>query len=218
MTRWGMVVDLKRCIGCYACIIACKSENGTPKGIFWAKVLEREEGEYPNVRKLFLPIRCNHCLNAPCVTVCPTGASYTRDKDNLVLVDQNKCIGCGACVIACPYDARYKYEHEEGYFGEQLTPYEKEAYRKHTVGTVQKCTFCVHRIDVGLDPACVDGCPTRALIFGDLENLESEVCKLMRDNHNFALRPDLETEPSIFYLNALRKTELKEGRAVEVTA
>ncbi|MFQ5873967.1 MAG: 4Fe-4S dicluster domain-containing protein [Dehalococcoidia bacterium] len=217
MTRWGMVVDLKRCIGCWACVVACKSENGTPQGIFWAKVLERTEGKFPDVRRSFLPIRCNHCLKPPCLEACPTGATHTRDKDNLVLIDQDKCIGCEACVIACPYDARSLYEGTKGYFGDGLTPYEEVAYKKHQVGTVLKCNFCVHRIDKGLEPACVEGCPTRALTFGDLDDPESEVSQLRRNNNSFQLRPDLGTDPSTFFLPSDRKTELRNGRdAVEV--
>ncbi len=206
MTRWGMVVDLKRCIGCWACIVACKSENATPPDIFWTKVLEREEGTYPDVRKLFLPVRCNHCLNPPCVEACPTKATYVREQDNIVMMDQDKCIGCEACVIACPYDARYIYEHKDGYYGKELTPFEEVGYQKHQIGTIQKCSFNVERIDRGLNPACVDACPTRTLVFGDLDDPDSEVSHLRKDNDSFQLRPDLGADPSIFYLDAHRET------------
>lgn len=201
MTRWGMVIDLKRCIGCESCMIACKAENGTPPGIFWAKVLEREEGDYPAVRRTFLPVRCNHCLNPPCLQACPTGATYRRSQDNLVLIDQGKCIGCQACVIACPYDARAIWEGGNGYYGSQgLTPFEEVKYQRHRVGTVQKCDFCSDRVDSGLLPACVVTCPAGSLNFGDLDDPNSNVSSLRRQRSNLQLRADLGTDPSIFYL------------------
>ncbi len=198
--RLGMVTDLKRCIGCESCVIACKAENATPPDIFWAKVMEREEGKYPTVHKIFLPVRCNHCLKAPCVEVCPTGASSHRAEDNLVLIDQEKCIGCQSCMIACPYEARYLWENGHGYYGDSLTPYEVQGYQKHRAGTVQKCDFCSDRISNGLDPACVQTCPTKALAFGDLDDSNSEVSLLRRQRTDFQLRSDLGTDPSIYYL------------------
>jgi len=198
--RWGMAIDLKRCIGCQSCTIACKQENGTPPGIFWMRVLEQEEGKYPVARKVFLPIRCNHCVNPPCVPVCPTGASHQREKDNLVMMDQNKCIGCRACVVACPYQVRFLAEDTHGYYGETLTPYEAKSYQKWQPRTVQKCNFCVERIENGLQPACVQTCPTRALVYGDLNDPQSELCKLVRERSHFQPRAELGTDPSLYYL------------------
>jgi len=211
MTRWGMVIDLKRCIGCWACIVACKSENSTPPNIFWTKVLEREEGTYPDVRRLFLPIRCNHCLNPPCVEACPTNATYVRKEDNIVMMNSNKCIGCQACVIACPYDARYMYKDKKGYFGKELTPFEEVGYKQHEIGTIQKCNFNVDRIDKGLNPACVEACPTKTLNFGDFDDPESHVSKLKKTNESTQLRPELGADPSIFYLDAYRETAEVDG-------
>jgi molybdopterin-containing oxidoreductase family iron-sulfur binding subunit len=198
--RWGMAIDLKRCVGCQSCTLACKAENGTPREVFWMRVLEKEEGTYPQARKVFLPVRCNHCAEPPCVPVCPTGASYKRSRDNLVLINQDKCIGCRACIVACPYQVRFIPEDTKGYYGEELTPYEAKRYQRWQPRTVQKCTFCEHRLEVGDQPACVQTCPTRALIFGDLNDPESEISKLVRSRNHFQPRAELGTDPSVYYL------------------
>lgn len=198
--KWGMAIDLKRCTGCQACTMACKVENGTPRGVFWTRVLEKEEGTYPLAYKVFMPVRCNHCANPPCVPVCPTGASYQRAIDNLVLIDQDKCIGCHSCVVACPYQVRFIPGNDKGYYGAEKTPYEEVSYRAWQVGTAQKCTLCVHRIDEGLEPACVETCPTRALVFGDLNDPESEISDLVRERSNFQPRAELGFDPCVFYL------------------
>ena len=200
VVKWGVAVDLKRCTGCQACTMACKVENGTPPGVFWTRVLEQEEGTYPHAYKVFMPLRCNHCASPPCVPVCPTGASYKREEDNIVLVDQDKCIGCHSCVVACPYQVRYIPENDEGYYGANTTPYEKKAYQDWQVGTAQKCTLCVHRIDKGLEPACVETCPPKALTFGDLNDPESEISKLIAQRTNFQPRAELGADPCVFYL------------------
>lgn len=198
--RWGVAVDLRRCTGCQACTVACKLENGTPPGVFWTRVLEKEEGVYPFAYRVFMPLRCNHCGDPPCVPVCPTGASYQRDTDNLVLVDQDKCIGCRSCVIACPYQVRFVPDSDQGYFGDRKTPYEEESYRHWQAGTAQKCTLCVHRIDAGRAPACVETCPPRALVFGNLNDPESEISVLIRQRSHFRPRPELGTDPCVYYL------------------
>ncbi len=200
VVKWGVAVDLKRCTGCQACTMACKVENGTPRGVFWTRVVEKEEGTYPFAYKVFMPLRCNHCADPPCVDVCPTGANHQREKDNLVLIDQEKCIGCHSCVVACPYQARFIPDNDEGYYGADKTPYEEVTHRGWQVGTAQKCTLCVHRIDQGLEPACVETCPTRALVFGDLNDPGSEISELIRQRSNFKPRAELGTDPSVFYL------------------
>jgi len=197
--KWGVAVDLKRCTGCQACTLACKLENGTPPDIFWTRVLEKEEGTFPFAYKVFMPLRCNHCAEPPCVPVCPTGASYVRKQDNLVLIDQDACIGCRACVVACPYQVRFVADSDEGYY-EELTPYESASYTKWQVGTAQKCTLCVDRIDRFLSPACVETCPPKALIFGDLNDPQSEISKLVRQRAHFRPRAELGTDPCVFYL------------------
>ncbi len=199
--RWGMAIDLKRCVGCQSCTLACKMENGTPPDVFWMRVMEKEEGKFPAARTVFMPLRCNHCAEPPCVPVCPTGASYVRDKDNLVLIDQNKCIGCRACVVACPYQVRFIAESGRGYYGDRKTPYEATSYQKWQPRTAMKCTFCVHRIDEGLQPACVQTCPTRALVFGDLNDTGSEISQMVRSRVRAQPRAELGTDPSLFYLS-----------------
>lgn len=201
MTRWGMVIDLDRCIGCNACTVACKIENGTPPDHYWARVYTEEEGTYPNVRTTYVPVLCNHCDDAPCVTVCPTGASYKR-ADGIVLVNQGTCIGCRFCMMACPYANRFYLRHgtlEAGYHGER-TAFEDAKWEAFTEGTVTKCTFCAHRVDDGLEPACVVTCPTDARIFGDLEDPDSKPSALIRERNGKQPLEELGTSPSVYYV------------------
>lgn len=202
MTRWGMVIDLKRCVGCQACTMACKAENGTPPDVFFTRVLEDEVGTFPQTARQFVPVLCNHCRNAPCVEVCPTGASY-RTAEGIVLVDKDVCVGCRACYVACPYNNRFYVDHgalETGYFGE-LTAYERQAYAAFEPGTVIKCTFCQHRLQQGLQPACVTTCPTEARVFGDLDDPTSKVNGLIRQRRGYQPLAELGTDPSVFYLD-----------------
>ena len=186
MPRYAMAIDLSLCVGCAACAVACKMENEVPPGVFNLWIREREVGEYPNLVVEFRPEQCLHCENAPCVPVCPTGASY-QTKDGLVLVDPKKCIACGACIAACPYDARYL----------------------HPAGYVSKCTFCAHRLEKGKVPACVETCPTYCRTFGDLEDPESPVAKALKAAERVdVLRPEQGTRPKLFYLNAPSKKGL----------
>ena len=199
--KWGVAVDLKRCVGCQSCTMACKAENGTPPGIFWTRVIEKEEGTYPFASTVFMPMRCNHCSDPPCVPVCPTGASYQREHDNIVLVDQDQCVGCHACVVACPYQARFIPDNATGYYGKQIpTAYEQTKFKEWQAGTTQKCTLCVDRLDRGLEPACIQTCPTRALVIGDLNNPQSEISKLIEQRPRFQPRAELGTDPNVFYL------------------
>ena len=202
MTRWGMVIDLQVCVGCHSCTAACKSSNGTPPDIFFSRVHEFESGEYPDARREFLPVLCNHCEDPPCVDVCPTGASFQRE-DGIVGVNGEICIGCRSCALACPYDHRHYVEHgtlKKGYFDGDLTLYEKAKYPRWTEGTVIKCDFCMDRVDQGLKPACVETCPAGARIFGDLSDPESEVSTLLRVNESFTLLPEAGTNPSVHYI------------------
>ena len=186
MPRYAMAIDLSLCVGCAACAVACKMENEVPPGVFNLWIREREVGEYPNLVVEFRPEQCLHCENPPCVPVCPTGASY-QTKDGLVLVDPKKCIACGACIAACPYDARYL----------------------HPAGYVSKCTFCAHRLEKGKVPACAETCPTYCRTFGDLEDPESPVAKALKAAERVdVLRPEQGTRPKLFYLNAPSKKGL----------
>lgn len=210
MARLGMVFDLFRCIGCHACTIACKAHNGTPPGIFWAKVLEKEVGKYPTAKRIFLPTACNHCKEPPCRDVCPTGATEKRE-DGIVTIDPDKCIGCRACMAACPYDARYYLKKITPYYpiSEQnpapgFTPFEEWVYKTkpwHQEGTVQKCTLCSDRLEEGKEPSCVETCPTNARTFGDFDDPISEVSKLVVQRRGFQLREEEATDPSIFYID-----------------
>ena len=149
--RWGMVIDLKRCIGCYGCQLSCKAEHGTPPGVFFARVLKQEEGRYPTVRQLFLPVLCFHCEDPPCVEVCPTGASF-KWADGIVDIDSEKCVGCRACMMACPYTQRYYHDEQSFYFPDNgPTPYERARTERHEAGTVMKCNFCRDRVRAGRD-------------------------------------------------------------------
>ena len=199
MTRWGMVLDLDRCVGCYSCSVACKTENGTPEGVWYAPVYEKEFGHYPTTKRLFIPALCMHCEDPLCRKACPTGAIRKRD-DGVVLVDQTVCCGTRACVAACPYGALNYVESVGGEFGPDLIGLE-EAMVKTVPGTVQKCTFCVHRIDAGnFEPACVQTCPTQCRIFGDLDDPESRVSRLIRERNGVQPRPEAGTNPSVYYL------------------
>lgn len=190
--RKAMVIDLDRCIGCNACAVACKAEHGVRLGGFRSWVSEEEVGTYPSVTREFLPRLCNHCKNAPCQKVCPTGAT-SRRSDGIVMVDQSRCIGCRHCMEACPYNARY--------FNSQHDPKDEQNWFKaRTHGTVDKCDFCSRRVDAVGEPACVGTCPGSARIFGDLEDPGSRVSQLLKASSSATLLEDLGTEPSVFYI------------------
>ncbi|PRR75044.1 4Fe-4S dicluster domain-containing protein [Neomoorella humiferrea] len=176
MTRLAMIFDLKKCAGCYACVVSCKMENGTRPGVNWNHVHTVEWAEFPSARQTFIPTQCMHCDNPPCVKVCPTGAS-TKMENGIVAVDYDKCIGCRYCLSACPYEARIMNERETTNFKDKLMPYEEELYKNHRLNVAEKCTFCIHRVTNGKLPACVVNCPGKARIFGDLDAPDSAVKK-----------------------------------------
>lgn len=194
---YGMLIDLKKCIGCHACSVACKEAHGTRPGVRRSKVERKCEGTYPDVRQTAYPMLCMHCENAPCVEMCPTGASVKRD-DGIVVINKDDCIGCKTCMNACPYDARQFSENEDGYFGAELNEYEDVMYPTMPAGTMDKCTFCAERIDAGEGQmqACVAACPGGARVFGDLDSLKAEA----EANGGFQLTPEEGTNPSVWYL------------------
>jgi len=211
MTRYGMVIDLRRCIGCDTCTIACKATNATQRGTMWNRVLKYESGKYPNSRINFLPITCMHCQEPECEKVCPTGATHRRD-DGIVTVDYDKCIGCRYCMVACPYAARYFLDKARTYYPNYVTAYEELNLDKNELGAVQKCNFCLERVEQGLQPACVVSCPTSARFFGDLDDADSEVSRLIRERDGFVLNPELNTKPSVYYLPSEQRVTTEEPR------
>ena len=205
MARYGMVIDLKRCYGCYSCVMACKVKNHTPPGVFWARVLKGEAGTYPNVVRQALPILCMHCEDPGCVRVCPTGATYL-DDDGVCVIDTDICVGCKYCFMGCPYGARYAVEDWGSYFPEGLprTPLEefqaKAFEEKSGFGVPTKCDFCADRRALGKQPSCVDACPAEARIFGDLDDPNSEISFLVKTRRGFVLKPEMGTRPKVYYL------------------
>lgn len=197
--RYGMAVDLKRCIGCTGCSVVCKAENATPPGVLWLRVVKQESGTYPQVRRFSMPIQCMHCDEPPCLEVCPTGATF-KHPNGIVDINADKCVGCRYCMMACPYDQRFFNDGESCYFEEGPTPYEEVGYRRHQEGVVSKCNFCLPRLNQGLEPACVANCMTKARTFGDLDDPNSEVSKLIRDRGGYQLYPELGTSPAVHYL------------------
>ena len=190
--RYGMVIDLRKCVGCHACTVACKMEHSTPEKCFNTWVEEWNVGEYPKVSGAKLPKLCNHCLNAPCIDVCPTDATY-HTIGGAVVIDEEKCIGCGACANACPYDARYINEE------------------RNKAG---KCNFCIQRAEAGLLPACVSTCISHARYFGDLNDPDSVVSKLISENKAEGLKEELGLDVAVYYIGL--DELLKDGEPEEV--
>lgn len=179
--HYGMLIDVRRCIGCHACSVSCKAEFDVPLGATRSWVEYVEKGDYPDVSRSFLPRLCNQCSEPQCVSVCPTGATYKRKEDGVVVVDADICIGCKYCLEACPYDVRF------------INP---------ATGTADKCDFCLHRVEKGVEPACVNACMGEARIFGDLNDPTSKIAKTIAANPVTVLRPEMGTKPNVFYIAA----------------
>lgn len=208
MARLGMLIDLTRCIGCDACTVACKQENGTPADVFFARVLNIEAGSFPDVRRVYLPVLCNHCEDPACLKACPNKAIFKRE-DGIVLIDEDRCRGTGACVSACPYGNIILKPEDKWYLPED-EPYETQHVKERIKpGVARKCTLCAHRVDDGLDPACVVACPTTARIFGDLDDEDSRISRYIRDQEEqtgrspFHLLPEAGTKPTMSYLSPM---------------
>jgi phenylacetyl-CoA:acceptor oxidoreductase subunit 1 len=211
MTKYVLIADLRRCVGCQTCTAACKHSNATPPGVQWRKVLDMEAGEYPNVRRIFVPTGCNHCDEPPCMEVCPSTATRKRE-DGLVTIDYDICIGCAYCAVACPYQARYKVTKPTYAYGEKPMGNEEVRFDPKLMGVAQKCTFCIERIDYGkannltpgvdplATPACVNSCISGALSFGDIEDPKSNVSQLLEANQSFVMHEELGTGPNIRYI------------------
>jgi len=177
--KYGFIIDNRKCIGCHACTTACKSEHDVAVGVNRTYVKQVEKGEFPDTRRIFSVMRCNHCTDAPCVEICPVEALFVRD-DGIVDFDNNRCIGCKSCMQACPYDALY------------IDP---------NNNTAAKCNYCAHRIDVGREPACVTVCPEHAIIAGDMENPATEISQLLARQQVKVRKPEKGTNPNLFYID-----------------
>jgi molybdopterin-containing oxidoreductase family iron-sulfur binding subunit len=217
--RYGMVIDTRRCVGCKACVVACKAENKTPPGVSYTVVVEEAVANRFDDKPIFMTKPCFHCENPPCVDVCPVSATFKRAQDGIVVIDYDRCIGCRYCITGCPYGARY-FDFGENYAPVVAdTPYaqvpspEYNQFRRRLpeaspVGNVRKCTFCLHlqdadgRYDKGAGrwPACAKTCTGHAIFFGDFNDPESEVSRLVRERQPVRLKEELGTEPNVHYL------------------
>ncbi|MBI2191666.1 MAG: 4Fe-4S dicluster domain-containing protein [Planctomycetes bacterium] len=227
-----MVIDLDKCTGCQACVVACRAENNVPvagpaqtqndRGIFWMDMLEVSEGSYPDLQRQLTPIPCNHCENAPCVKVCPVGATFINEE-GIVAQVWARCIGCRYCTTACPYSRRY-FNWQAPSWPETMKNQLNPDVATRPKGVVEKCTFCHHRIrrarekaraegreladaDVRTLPACAQACPAEAILFGDLGSPESEVSRLARSPRAMRLLEDLGTHPKVVYLREAKWKE-----------
>lgn len=178
--KYGFVIDHRKCIGCHACTVACKSENDVPLGTFrtWVKYIEK--GVHPDTRRFFSVLRCNHCDDAPCITICPVTALFRRDN-GIVDFNGNRCIGCKSCMQACPYDALY------------INP---------NTNTAEKCNFCAHRVEKRIEPACVIVCPVQAIVAGDMDDPASTLSELIASEQTAVRKPEAGTLPKLFYIEA----------------
>ena len=205
--RLGMVIDTGRCMACNSCAVACKVENNLPQGVWWLRIMndggpnmDAPTGKYPNLKKMTtITMSCQHCDNPACVKSCPVGATYKDQETGVVRQDYDKCIGCRMCMAACPYTGvrSFNWEEPKLMIGFPTGDKNVETHRKHVV---EKCTLCWHRLAKGYQPSCVEVCPARARYFGDLDDPNSEVAKLVASREWKQLLPEKGTKPNIYYL------------------
>lgn len=206
MAHYGMVIDTERCVGCNACTTACKIANNVPEGIFWTRALtdggdapDTPKGTFPNVQMRYITVGCQHCENPACTKMCPVGATYKDPETGIVRQDYDKCIGRRMCIAACPYTGVRSFNWQEPAYPMDFAVGDADApaHQKHTV---EKCTFCYQRQARGEVPACMDLCPARARFWGDLDDPDSDVSKLLREREYMQLLPEMGTKPSTYYL------------------
>ena len=204
--RFGFAIDTKRCVGCHTCAVLCKSENNIPDGVWWNRALtdggesiDAFKGSYKAASRTFITVACQHCENPACVKVCPVGATYKDPETGVVRQDYDKCIGCRMCMSACPYTGVRSFNWEEPKYSVDHAMGDADApvHQKHGV---EKCTMCWHKLAKGENPLCVDGCPAYARFWGDLNDPDSEVSRLVREREHMRLLEDRGTNPSVYYL------------------
>lgn len=211
MARYGILIDLNRCTGCMTCVVACKQENLTRPNVWWNRVLEVESETLDHI--IYFRYACMHCDDPPCVGACPEQAIYKR-QDGIVLIDHEKCKGHSDCIKACPYGV-ININPDEDYFRGQKTLYgeTEDPHRSHPPGKSSICTLCVHRIEQGKEPICVEGCPSRAMIFGDLDDPNSPIHEKLPKSVQFLESEG--TNPKVFYLVPRDLSEQIERRIIE---
>ena len=203
--QYGMVIDLNKCMGCQTCATACKLANNLPSGTWWNTVyteggetIDTASGGYPDCKLQHYPVSCQHCKNPSCLAVCPTGATYKDEETGIVMIDEETCIGCKTCIEACPYGVRVYNDGEPAYALDFAVGYPDAP--AHLANTVEKCTLCANLIKQDQQPMCVQACVGSARYFGDLDDPDSEVSKLVASRESVQLLAEQGTDPSVYYL------------------
>lgn len=203
--RYVMLIDMKRCIGCHTCSLACKLGNNLPKDVWWNKALtfggrtmDTPHGAFPNLEMKYLTLNCQHCEKPACVAACPSEATYRRE-DGIVMQNYDACLGCRLCIMSCPYSGVRSYNERHPEYDLDF-PVGDPFVKPQQAGTVSKCTFCYQKVDLGELPSCVEVCPAKARFFGDAEDGTSEVAQLLRTRKYTQLLVDKKTQPSVYLL------------------